>query len=117
MKFKATDEQVKEVVALAINASVPAGMGFLHFDPSKVFRAADIKIGHSGDMRVIDVDYAQGRMVKLLIRESATNPGIWQVVRPAGSPTPDYQSWISTYPSLEKLLEAAGIGKDQLIAV
>jgi hypothetical protein len=41
MRFKATDEQVMKMCALAVAASSPVGMGFLHYSPDHTFEPED----------------------------------------------------------------------------
>jgi hypothetical protein len=100
--FKLTNEQVAKACALAVNASVPVGMGFLHYTP-KEFTPSDFEVNDS-DQRV-DLDYVQGRMVKLFLKRNEENHEEWEVRDE--SPRPDYQSWCMTYPTWEDLIEAA----------
>jgi hypothetical protein len=95
MKFKATNQQVKQIAANAINASKPMGMGFLHFQADNNFTADDIEDGE------LYFDYVQGRMVKLRIRDLGN--GEYEI---ADNPTSDYQSWCSTYPTTEALVNS-----------
>ena len=67
LKIKATDEQMKQMAAKAINASSPIGMGYYHFKPGNDRVTA-------GDIRIYDgnelfCDYAEGRMVKFHARK------------------------------------------------
>ena len=100
MKFKATEKQVQKMAALASNASIPIGMGFLQHNPNKEFGAHDFEIRGG-----IFLDYVMGRMVKLRI--SKVKPDYWEI--PDQEPTPDYQSWCGKYPTYKDLMEAAGI--------
>jgi hypothetical protein len=100
MKFKATDDQIKQVMALATNAARPMGMGFLHHDPAHDFHAADFAAAAG-------LDYVQGRMVKLWINRDRAEPGVWTC--PDTEPRSDYQSWRHKYPTWQALLAAAGI--------
>lgn len=114
MKFKATTEQIKKVAALAVNASRGAGMGMLHFRP-KTYTPEEIDLQFTQfdfEKRVkgnrgqdVDLDYYEGRMVKLHIR--ALGEDAWEVTD--SPPRPDYQSWADTYPTYPALLRAAGI--------
>ena len=97
MIFKATDEQILQVECNAINSSIPAGMGFLHAT-SKVFRSKDISIKYDQ----INMDYVQGRMVKLMIKRVKDNE--WECV--GSSPRSDYQSWCHKYPTYEALVSS-----------
>lgn len=105
MKFKATPEQMRKIAVLAVNASVPMGMGHLHYRPTtyteKDISDTDEEIVRDG----ISIDYFYGRMTKLRI--SARGDGVYEVAdRP---PHPEYQSWVSKYPTYEALLKAAGV--------
>lgn len=63
MKFNATEEQVKQIAANAVNASVPVGMGHIHFRPGD-YAPEDIEVTEFG----VEIDYFHGRMVKLYIK-------------------------------------------------
>jgi len=101
MKIRATDEQVQKMCALAAQASRPVGMGFLHFDSDTVFKPEDFRV--LPEDRGVYLDYVQGRMVKLSLRRVAA--GVWEA---AAQISPDYESWIRTYPSYADLARAAG---------
>lgn len=98
MRFKATDDQVRQIMANAVNASSPMGMGFLHAT-NKLFSAEDFKdcaLKPSG----AHLDYVQGRMVKLYIRSIAD--GSWRIS--GAPPNGEYQSWVKEYPTYENLV-------------
>jgi len=97
MIFKATEEQVKQIAANAVNASKPMGMGFLHYT-NRVFTNKDFNIDKFG----LNLDYVQGRMVKLNIKHKGDNQ--WQIIH--GEPTYDYQSWINKYPTNQDLVNS-----------
>lgn len=99
MKFKATPEQVKQIIANAVNAAIPVGMGFLHFIP-KTYTAADIP----DDRLVHGVDYFDGRMTKLYIESHGD--GTYSL--PDDKPRRDYQSWCGSFPTYRALVESAG---------
>ena len=99
MEFKATEEQVKKMAALAVNASAPMGLGILHFQ-KKEYQPEEFPIS----IRGIYLDYVDGRMVKLNIFKS--DEGTWRV---ADETSYDYQSWKSKYDSYKELAEAAGV--------
>ena len=65
IRFKATDEQLRRISLLAINASIPMGVGLLHYQ-NKHYTMDDIKKSLSFENGVI-IDYFEGRMVKLYI--------------------------------------------------
>ncbi len=97
MIFNATPEQVKQIAANAVNASVPTGLGFLHYNPSQLFTTSDFAFDDSG---CICLDYVQGRMVKLSILPEGES---WYI---PDNPTIDYQSWASTYPTTKALVNS-----------
>jgi hypothetical protein len=99
VKFTATEQQIQQMMANAVNASSPMGLGFLQHDSSKSFVAEDF------DTQYTSLDYVQGRMVKLWINKLGVNH--YQIDDEA--PRKDYQSWVSTYPTYEALLASAGI--------
>lgn len=100
MKFRATKEQVSEIVANAVNASVARGMGFLHYDGARIFTAEDFLPDVEESPTNLNYDYVQGRMVKLFIRE--VEDGIWQTE--SGEARSDYQSWRYRYPTFKDLV-------------
>jgi len=106
LRFTATAQQVREACALAVNASSPMGMGWLHFQAGHEFTADDIKPYQRED-GTFDLDYVEGRMVKLYIRR--LSPERWEIW--SDPPRSDYQSWCRTYPSYRDLLTAAGVTK------
>jgi hypothetical protein len=100
MIFEATEEQVRRLFAVAVNASRSVGLGFLHYDNREYipeeFEEHDLARG---------LDYHAGRMVKLWV--TRMGPGRWSL--PDGLPRPDWQSWCGRYPTYPDLLRAAGI--------
>ncbi len=96
--FRATEDQVKQMMALATNASAPAGLGHLHAT-NKVFKPEDFEI--VGGFCILD--YVQGRMVKFSAHR--VNGDIWAASEHV---RPDYQSWAWKYPSYGQLARAAG---------
>ena len=99
MKFKATEQQVKQIAANAINASKPMGMGIFHYNSGSVFTDLDIEDDE------LYFDYVEGRMVKLNIRD--LGDGEYEI---ADNPTSDYQSWCRTYPTTEALVNSVLVG-------
>lgn len=100
MRVHATDEQLKKMAALAVNASEPMGMGILHFQ-ARQYKPEEFNVS-----RGIDLDYHQGRMVKLYIRRYENTE---LIDLPETAPRIDYQSWASAYPTYAALAKAAGI--------
>lgn len=94
IKFKATPEQVREIGANASNASTPAGMGILHFQPGNI-PIEHFSLPDKGDF---SLDYVQGRMVKLNIWKKDNH---WEIRDVAD---PEYQSWCRKYPTARSLL-------------
>lgn len=100
MNIEVTDEQLRKIAALAINASAPVGMGFIRYSPGDV-DTADLNVKYG-----VSLDYVQGRMVKLNISRA---PGSKLVEMPYGVPRREYQSWAGKYPTYAELFEAAGV--------
>lgn len=92
MRFTATEQQIKQMVALAVNASVPMGLGHFGFKAQK-YKAEDFNARPSDGCFVLD--YFQGRMVKLRILRIDDN--IYDV--PDFGPLIEYQSWCDEYPT------------------
>jgi hypothetical protein len=44
MEFTATDDQLKQIIFNAIEASCPLGLGFLDYCPELGFKAEDLKL-------------------------------------------------------------------------
>jgi hypothetical protein len=47
----------------AINASIPMGMGFIHYEPGNISTEEFLKAAHAENFR--SIDYYRGRMVKI----------------------------------------------------
>jgi hypothetical protein len=100
MLFNATAEQVAQMVANAVNAAKPMGMGLLRHNPDSQFTAADfLEEAKSGR---ISIDYLQGRMIKLHIFRKKSGP--WFINDKFRS---DYQSWCVKFPTPEALINSA----------
>lgn len=103
IRFKASNTQIGKVCAAAVNASTPMGLGMLHYDEKRRYSYNEFAPTDK-DSKWIDLDYVDGRMVKLHIMYEGKN--IWHmssILKPA------YQSWCKTYPTVPHLLEAAGV--------
>lgn len=98
MKFKATNEQIQQICANAVNASLPMGLGHTKWTP-KVFMPDEFKV----EGNFVDLDYVQGRMVKLYIWRSGSG---WEM---RDDCDPEYQSWHRQYRTVEELLKSAGV--------
>ena len=97
IKFTANNDQLKVIASNAVNASVPVGMGYVHFKDRIIF-PMEIK-------RPMDIDYYEGRMVKLHIHKKKDDLFIKNEV------DQEYQSWKKTYKTAEHLLRESGINE------
>lgn len=97
MLIPATDAQVEEMGKLAVLASAPMGMGFLHHKPDLQKDAIVLDVNERG----LFIDYYQGRMVKF--RGWKKQNG-WEFPDQISS---EYESWIRTYRDYRELFEAA----------
>jgi hypothetical protein len=106
VRFKATDDQVRQIAVNAIKASLPMGMGHLHYNPNQEFPASEIRIheGPATGERRCSLDYAGGRMVKLTMVQA--KDGVWEVRFPHETPDREYQSWVRQYATTEALLQS-----------
>lgn len=102
MKFTATEAQLREVAALAYNASRPEGLGFLQYVEGDV-RSVDL--GHIKVINGFHHDYVQGRKIRLTVRRESD--GAYSV--PDADPSIGHQTWAWRYPSYRALLKAAGV--------
>jgi hypothetical protein len=97
IRFRATEDQLGQILANAVNNSKAVGLGLLH-ETGKVFTKDDF------DLHSMELDYVQGRMVKLGLREKNGFYFIYDDI-----PRIDWQSWASKYPTYESLLNSVGI--------
>lgn len=112
--FKATNDQLRQLINNAINASSPVGLGLMHF------KAGDISLDRdkfedqlrSPNGNIISVDYFQGRMVKLTIWKNKDMDGSYRMRENIRG---DYESWICKYPTVPDLLKSAGILEYEVI--
>lgn len=101
MKFKASAEQMAEIMANAYNASVSVGLGYLSASPASISKKDFLSAAEYVDEKgYLSLDYVQGRMVKLHMERK---DGFWQV--PDHPPRADYQSWCQRYPDYKALIE------------
>jgi len=96
MKFQATEQQIKQIAANAVNASKPMGMGFFHYQAGSNFSADDFGVTDSG----LYLDYVEGRMVKLSTHRRKNE---WEI---NDNISADYQSWICKYPTVQDLVNS-----------
>lgn len=103
MKAKLSKTQALQVAVNAINASVPVGMGMLHFEP-KDYSIEEVEDAMDEDGNIF-IDYFHGRMVKLdLIVDCKSIDGGY--ILPSTDPHPEYQSWCKKYPTYQDLVES-----------
>ena len=87
---------------LAYRASTPMGMGWLHARPDSKEDEAKLT-GALTPGETLSTDYVAGRMMKLVIFHP--EPNVLETRDDA--PHADYQSWATTYPTYEAIIEAA----------
>ena len=96
-QFKATEQEVKEIGANAIQYSRPFGLGYLGYRSELVIKPEDIDLEDGN----LNLDHVAGQCVKLFIRNIGGE--MWEI---AESPTRDYQTWVSKWPTNEALVES-----------
>jgi len=98
MKIALTIDQALQIAANAVNASAPMGMGMLHYKNTE-YRPEQMRscVDESG----LHIDYFQGRMVKL---RASCKDGLYSFSD--SLPRHDYQSWASTYPTYDALIQS-----------
>ena len=106
IKFKATKEQVAQICANAINASLPMGMGIYQYNPQHTFTAKEcLGLVPDNEGGYCSLDYVEGRMVKMHIKKAGDS---WEINNLKVSE--DYQSWGRKYPTYDVLLKSvAGV--------
>lgn len=103
IKFKATEDQVKRMGAMAANAAKPVGLGVMHFQPGENFKPEHFEISQYCGL---SLDYVQGRMTKLVIQPVKEESGLWW--SNDFPPRDAYQSWAARYPGTSLITEAGG---------
>lgn len=93
MEITATEEQIKKIAAAAAQASSPVGMGLLHFNPDFKFQPEQFNFVHLDGKKFLDLDYVQGRCVKITIKQ--VDGDRWNIS--GDQPRADYQTWCTTY--------------------
>ena len=107
MRFRATNEQMHQIMAAAANASIPVGLGFLHFGPSQQIKPDDFEV--SDATRTAIIDYHGGRMVKFsAIR---VGPDAWES---SDTISHEYQSWAQRYNDYTHLVSSV-IGSNAIL--
>lgn len=102
MEFEATNDQVRRLLATAVNASSPAAGGPIPYD-LREYVPDEFEDHHL--FRGLD-RYA-GRQVMLPV--GRVRSGRWHL--PDVDPHPRVQTWAVRYPTYRALLAAAGIGR------
>lgn len=102
--FNATEDQVNQIIANAINASIPFGMGYLHYEERDYTPAeiASYRVAATSSTGQLDIDYFFGRMVKLHLQKNDDNTWeMWPDVF-----REDYQSFCRRYPTPDALINS-----------
>ena len=107
IRFRATIGELTQMMANAVNRSKPVGLGIFHFQ-DKWYTAKEME--SSLFMSDVNLDYYDGRMVKLYIRH---NPDGTYEMRDEFRP--DYQSFCGEYPTGRALLHSVGITDFQIL--
>jgi hypothetical protein len=99
MELNITERQALQLMANAVNASIPMGMGYLQHE-EKEYTADDMR-AEMDAKGGIDFDYFRGRMVKTGIEKTATGYRLSD-----GKPHSSYQSWARKYPTYQALADS-----------
>ena len=75
--FRATDGQVSEIAALAVEAAKPLGIGHLHHKEGTKYEGDEFPVTEQYGSRCIHLDYIDGRAVKLSMWMK--EPGVWKM--------------------------------------
>jgi hypothetical protein len=97
-----TDEQALKMATLAVNNSIPMGMGHLHYEP-KTYTTEDVKpyLNARKGKSEIYIDYFHGRMVKFQGENVGENKWAFD-----DNINVDYQSWAAKFDSYQALFDA-----------
>jgi hypothetical protein len=106
MRFWATEEQVRKMCALAVNASAH-WLECARPDGPREYTEADFRGEVDGRFNV-SLDYFDGRMVKLHMRRTGARGDAVQWEVPDRDPRPDYQAWCGAFPTYRALAEKVG---------
>lgn len=93
-----TETIARQMAATAVNASIPVGMGFLHYNPKTTAKPEDIEVFRDA----ISIDYYEGRMTKFHGRKVT---GGWEFT--PDIPNREYQSWCIYFKTYEELYQDA----------
>jgi len=98
IRFKATEKQVLEVIANAINASELEGAG------GRAAIMNDVEPEHLRMTRDgIDIKRYSGRRAEIAIAP-CSEAGTWEIAAGKAEPDPKHQTWADTYPTYRRLL-------------
>ena len=99
MKFQATEEQILQIGANAVNAAKAMGMGILHYE-DRNYTPKDIE--ENFNTKELYIDYFKGRMNKMYIKRVPDN--YWVITDTP--PNIAYQSWAHKYSTYEELVNS-----------
>jgi len=97
MQFTATEQQLKQIIFNAIEASNPLGNGYYEYCPELGLKPGDLKLNKD----YLFFDYVRGRCVKLFIYKVGEN--CYEIDH---EPIGDRQTWMGTYPTNEALVQS-----------
>ena len=98
MRFTATEQQLKQIIFNAIDASNPFGNGYYEYCPELGIKPEDLRLNENH----LFFDYVRGRCVKLFIHK--VGEGCYEI---EDEPIRDRQTWMGTYPTNEALAMSA----------
>lgn len=102
MTLEVTREEVIEMATLAVIASIPMGMRFLHHNAGlKIEDVREMLVAQFKNSHSMYIEYFSGRMMKF--RAQQVTPGVWAF---NDSINTEYQSWGVKYSGYEALLVA-----------
>jgi len=97
LRFTATQQQLRQIIFNAIQASNPFGKGHYEYNPDLGFKAEDLKLNEN----YLIFDYVCGRCVKLFIYK--TGDKCYEI---DGEPIGNRQTWMGVYPTNEALVKS-----------
>jgi hypothetical protein len=103
VKAHADEDVAIRAAMLAIAASEPMGMGFLHYAPADDNPSEETVRAECLNARGISIDYYNGRMVKLYLDKA--KDGTYNI--PSHPANIEYQSWVRRYPTYDALFTEA----------
>ena len=97
MQFTATEQQLKQIIFNAIDASNPFDKGHYEYCPQLGFKPEDLRLNEN----YLIFDYVRGRCVKLFIYKIAE--GCYEI---EDEPIGNRQTWMGIYPTNEELVKS-----------